>query len=118
MGRRHPGNREQHILLLHPLPRRVLLPEVRPADVGHPGTAHGAGLDEVLGGQNDGLDTSLHRHLVVLHREGAEQAGSPRQVCAPAPVTEPGSLPAHGGLGSEGPHTAREGGDRAVSWAM
>lgn len=90
---------EQHILLLHPLPRGPLrLPEVSPADVGDPGAAHGAGLDQVLGCQHDGLDSSLHRHLVVLHREGAEQAGSPRQVRAPAPGTEQESLRAHWGI--------------------
>lgn len=95
-------------------PRRAPLPEVSPADVGHPGAAHGTGLDEVLGRQHDGLDPSLHRHLVVLHREGAEQAGSPRQVRAPAPATErespcaPHGVPSR--IGHRGsPHSPGEG---------
>lgn len=61
-------------LLLHQPPQQLVqrhqkspLPEVSSADVGHFGAAHGAGLDEVLGGQHDGFDASLHRQLVVLH---------------------------------------------------
>lgn len=46
---------------------RAPSPEVSSADVGHFGAAHGAGLDEVLGRQDNGFDAFLHRQLVVLH---------------------------------------------------
>lgn len=82
-----------HYLLPHQPPRQLMwrhqgppLPEVSSADVGHPGAAHGTGLDEVLGCQHDGFDASLHWQLVVLHRDGDEQAGATRQVRAPAPA--------------------------------
>lgn len=71
------------------------LPEVSPADVRHLGAPHAAGLHEVLGRQHHGFDAAFHLRLVVFHRDGDEQAGSPRQVRAPAPAdtapAQPGS---------------------------